>query len=148
MTSDEIKSLLEQVFFEDEYEVSEKEYEKYKERFKIFYLKVYSEKLNTHIPMITIKNYTIGTTIVNDVWQMIWSLPDQNYYMSIPGTSTKRNSKDVGDTKSFLMISKERLKDILLINKLNSNLMSNMKNMNEDSMNTIRDFKINNLCDI
>jgi hypothetical protein len=98
--------------------------------------------------MITIKNYTIGTTIVNDVWQMIWSLPDQNYYMSIPGTSTKRNSKDVGDTKSFLMISKERLKDILLINKLNSNLMSNMKNMNEDSMNTIRDFKINNLCDI
>jgi hypothetical protein len=120
MTSDEIKSLLEQVFFEDEYEVSEKEYEKYKERFKIFYLKVYSEKLNTHIPMITIKNYTIGTTIVNDVWQMIWSLPDQNYYMSIPGTSTKRNSKDVGDTKSFLMISKERLKDILLINKLNS----------------------------
>jgi len=148
MTSDEIKSLLEQVFFEDEYEVSEKEYEKYKERFKIFYLKVYSEKLNTHIPMITIKNYTIGTTIVNDVWQMIWSLPDQNYYMSIPGTSTKRNSKDVGDTKSFLMISKERLKDILLINKLNSNLMSNMKNMNEDSMNAIRYFKINNLCDI
>lgn len=148
MTSDEIKSLLEQVFFEDEYEVSEKEYEKYKERFKIFYLKVYSEKLNDHIPMITIKNHTIGTTIVNDVWQMIWSLPDQNYYMSIPGTSTKRNSKDVGDTKSFLMISKERLKDILLINKLNSNLMSNMKNMNEDSMNTIRDFKINNLCDI
>ena len=73
---------------------------------------------------------------------------DQNYYMSIPGTSTKRNSKDVGDTKSFLMISKERLKDILLINKLNSNLMSNMKNMNEDSMNAIRDFKINNLCDI
>lgn len=156
MTSDEIKSLLEQVFFEDEYEVSEKEYEKYKERFKIFYLKVYSEKLNAHIPMITIKNHTIGTTIVNDVWQMIWSLPkpkcaaclDQNYYMSIPGTSTKRNSKDVGDTKSFLMISKERLKDILLINKLNSNLMSNMKNMNEDSMNAIRDFKINNLCDI
>jgi hypothetical protein len=148
MTSDEIKSLLEKVFFEDEYEVSEEEYEKYKERFKIFYLKVYSEKLNTHIPMITIKNYTIGTTIVNDVWQMIWSLPDQNYYMSIPGTSTKRNSKDVGDTKSFLMISKERLKDILLINKLNSNLMSNMKNMNEDSMNAIRDFKINNLCDI
>ena len=148
MASDEIKSLLEQVFFEDEYEVSEKEYEKYKERFKIFYLKVYSEKLNTHIPMITIKNHTIGTTIVNDVWQMIWSLPDQNYYMSIPGTSTKRNSKDVGDTKSFLMISKERLKDILLINKLNSNLMSNMKNMNEDSMNAIRDFKINNLCDI
>ena len=148
MASDEIKSLLEQVFFEDEYEVSEKEYEKYKERFKIFYLKVYSEKLNAHIPMITIKNHTIGTTIVNDVWQMIWSLPDQNYYMSIPGTSTKRNSKDVGDTKSFLMISKERLKDILLINKLNSNLMSNMKNMNEDSMNAIRDFKINNLCDI
>ena len=148
MTSDEIKSLLEQVFFEDEYEVSEKEYEKYKERFKIFYLKVYSEKLNAHITMITIKNHTIGTTIVNDVWQMIWSLPDQNYYMSIPGTSTKRNSKDVGDTKSFLMISKERLKDILLINKLNSNLMSNMKSMNEDSMNVIRDFKINNLCDI
>jgi hypothetical protein len=31
MTSDEIKSLLQEVFFEDEYEVSEKEYEKYEQ---------------------------------------------------------------------------------------------------------------------
>ena len=148
MTSDEIKSLLQEVFFEDEYEVSEIEYEKYKEPLKRFYLKVYSEKLKHHTPMITIENYVIGTTIVHDVWEMIWSLPHQNYYMKIPGTSTKRNSKDVGDPKVFLMISKKKLKDILLINKLNSNLMSNMKSMNEDSMNAIRDFKINNLCDI
>jgi len=43
------------------------------------------------------------------------------------------------------MMSKEKLKDILLINKLNSNLMSDMKNMKEDSTRVIRDFKLNNL---
>ena len=145
MTSDEIKSLLQEVFFEDEYEVSEKEYEKYEQPLKRFYLKVYSEKLKHHTPMISITNYVIGTTIVDDVWEMIWSLPHQSYYMNIPGTSTKRNPKDVGDPKAFLMISKEKLKDILLINKLNSNLMSDMKNMKEDSTRVIRDFKLNNL---
>lgn len=33
---------------------------------------------------------------------------------------------------SKMLISKEKLKDILLINKLNSNLMSDMRNMKED----------------
>jgi hypothetical protein len=145
MTSDEIKSLLEEVFFEDEYEISEKEYEKYKQSLKRFYLKVYSEKLKHHTPMITIEKYVIGNIILDDVWEMIWSLPHQSYYMNIPGTSTKRNPKDVGDPKAFLMMSKEKLKDILLINKLNSNLMSDMKNMKEDSTRVIRDFKLNNL---
>jgi hypothetical protein len=42
-------------------------------------------------------------------------------------------------------MSKEKLNDILLINELNSNLMSDMKNMKEDSLRFIRDFKINNL---
>jgi len=145
MTSDEIKSLLEEVFFEDEYEISEKEYEKYEQSLKRFYLKVYSEKLKHHTPMINIQNYVIGTTILDDVWEMIWSLPNQNYYMKIPGTSNKRNLKDVGDPKVFLMMSKEKLKDILLINKLNNNLMSDMKNMSEDSTRVIRDFKLKNL---
>ena len=95
--------------------------------------------------MITIEKYVIGNLILDDVWEMIWSLPHQSYYMNIPGTSTKRNPKDVGDPKAFLMMSKEKLKDILLINKLNSNLMSDMKNMKEDSTRVIRDFKLNNL---
>jgi helix-turn-helix protein len=145
MTSYEIKSLLQEVFFEDEYEVSEKEYDRYEQSLKRFYLKVYSEKLKNHTSMIIIENYVIGNLILDDVWEMIWSLPNQNYYMKIPGTSTKRNPKDVGDPKAFLMISKEKLKDILLINKLNSNLMSDMKNMSEDSTRVIRDFKLNNL---
>ena len=143
MTSDEIKSLLQEVFFEDKYEISETtnlHIDKNK-----FYLKVYSEKLGHHTPMITIENYTIGRNIVQDVWEMVWNLPNQKYYTNIPGTSTKRNPKDVGDPKAFLMISKEKLNDILLINKLNSDLMSDMKNMKEDSLKVIRDFKINNL---
>ena len=143
MTSDEIKSLLQEVFFEDKYEISETtnlHIDKNK-----FYLKVYSEKLGHHTPMITIENYTIGRNIVQDVWEMVWNLPNQKYYTNIPGTSTKRNPKDVGDPKAFLMMSKEKLKDILLINKLNNNLMSDMKNMSEDSIRLIRDYKLNNL---
>ena len=145
MTSDEIKSLLQEVFFEDEYEVSEKEYEKYKQPLKRFYLKVYSENLKHHTPMLVVDNYIIGTTIVEDVWQITWTLPNQNYYMKIPGTSTKRNPKDVGDPKSFLMLSKQKLKDVILINEMNRRLMEDMRRMDKEPIEIVRDFKLNNI---
>jgi len=95
--------------------------------------------------MIVIENLIIGTTIVEDVWEMNWTLPKQNYHMNIPGTSTKRNPKDVGDPKAFLMLSKEKLNDILLINALNENLMSDMKEMDENPTKIVRDFKLKNI---
>ena len=95
--------------------------------------------------MIVIQNYIIGTTICSDIWEMIWTLPNQNYYMKIPGTSIKRNPKDVGDPKGFLMLSKEKLKDILLINKLNSTLMDDMMEMKGNSVKMVRDNKLKKL---
>jgi hypothetical protein len=92
-----------------------------------------------------IENYIIGTTICDDVWEMTWSLPKQNYYMKIPGTSTKRNPKDVGDPKAFLMLSKEKLKDILSMRMMNKNLMSDLKGMKENPMEMVRDFKLKNI---
>lgn len=145
MNADEMKLLLEEVFFEDEYRISEKNYKKYDVEVMSFSLKVYSEKLKRHMVAIVVENYLIGTTICEDVWEMTWSLPRQNYYMNIPGTSTKRNPKDVGDPKAFLMLSKEKLKDILLISKLNRNLMSDLKGMKENSMEMVRDFKLKSI---
>lgn len=145
MNADEMKSLLEEVFFEDEYRIAEKSYKKYDVEVICFNLKVYSEKLKRHIVEMVIENYIIGTTICDDVWEMTWSLPKQNYYMKIPGTSTKRNPKDVGDPKAFLMLSKEKLKDILLMRMMNKNLMSDLKGMKENPMEMVRDFKLKNI---
>lgn len=145
MNADEMKSLLEEVFFEDEYRIAEKSYKKYDVEVICFNLKVYSEKLKRHMVEMVIENYIIGTTICDDVWEMTWSLPKQNYYMKIPGTSTKRNPKDVGDPKAFLMLSKEKLKDILLMRMMNKNLMSDLKGMKENPMEMVRDFKLKNI---
>lgn len=145
MNADEMKSLLEEVFFEDEYRIAEKSYKKYDVEVICFNLKVYSEKLKRHMVEMVIENYIIGTTICDDVWEMTWSLPKQNYYMKIPGTSTKRNPKDVGDPKAFLMLSKEKLKDILLMRMMNKNLMSDLKGMKDNPMEMVRDFKLKNI---
>ncbi len=145
MNADEMKSLLEEVFFEDEYRIAGKNYKKYDVEVICFNLKVYSEKLKRYIIEMVIENYIIGTTICDDVWEMTWSLPKQNYYMKIPGTSTKRNPKDVGDPKAFLMLSKEKLKDILSMRMMNKNLMSDLKGMKENPMEMVRDFKLKNI---
>ena len=145
MTADEIKSLLEEVFFEDEYEIGEINYFKYHIPLKRFYVKCYSEKMSKRMTMLVVDNYIIGTTIVEDVWQITWTLPKQNYYMNIPGTSTKRNPKDVGDPKSFLMLSKEKLKDVILINEMNRRLMEDMGRMKDEPTEIVRDFKLNKI---
>ncbi len=138
MTAEEIKNLLEEVFFEDKYKIVGSGYKVLAK----FYVKAYSEKLDKHTVYITIANYAIGSTVYNDVWEMVWSLPTQNYYMNIPGTSIKRNPKDIGDPKAFLMLSKEKLDDVLLIIELNNNLLSDMKEMGKNPIALIRDFKI------
>ena len=145
MSAEEIKSLLEEVFFEDEYRIDDVCYNKYETNLKRMFVKCYSEKLNKHATMLVIENYIIGTTIVEDVWQINWTLPKQNYYTKIPGTSTKRNPKDVGDPKAFLMLSKEKLNDILLINTLNEKLMSDMNEMDRNPTKIVRDFKLKNI---
>ena len=145
MNADEIKSLLKEVFFEEEYKIAGSEYVKYNLSLKRFYVKCYSEKLDNHMSMLVIDNYIIGTTIVEDVWQITWVLPNQNYYMKIPGTSTKRNPKDVGDPKSFLMLSKQKLKEVILINEMNRRLMEDMKRMDKEPIEIVRDFKLNNI---
>ena len=142
MTADEIKSLLEAVFFEDEYEIYDVDYVKYGHKLKRIFVKCYSERLNKHMAMLFVDNYIIGTTIVEDVWRITWTLPNQNYYMNIPGTSTKRNPKDIGDTKSFLMLSKQKLKDVILINKMNRRLMEDMRRMDNEPTEIVRDFKL------
>ena len=142
MTADEIKSLLEAVFFEDEYEIYDVDYVKYGHKLKRIFVKCYSERLNKHMAMLFVDNYIIGTTIVEDVWRITWTLPNQNYYMNIPGTSTKRNPKDIGDTKSFLMLSKQKLKDVILINEMNRRLMEDMRRMDNEPTEIIRDFKL------
>jgi len=145
MNTNELRELLKEVFCEDEYNISETDYIKYDEELTRFNIKVYSKKMNKHMVMIVIENYVIGTTICKDIWKMIWSLPNQNYYMKIPGTSIKRNPKDVGDPKFFLILSKDKINDILLINELNNNLISDMKEMDKNSMVMVRDNKLKKL---
>ena len=137
MSADEIKSLLEEAFFEEEYRIKEECYKKYGDDLKRFYIMCYSKKLKKHIMrMVTIQNYITGTAVHEDVWEMVWTLPTQNYYMNIPGEE---------DAKSFLMLSKEKLKEILLINEMNKNLLDDMMKMDRNPREIIRDFKLERL---
>ena len=134
MSTEEIKSFLEEAFFEEEYRIKEECYKKYGDDLKRFYIMCYSKKLKKHIiPMVTIQNYITGTAVHEDVWEMVWTLPTQNYYMNIPSEE---------DVKSFLMLSKEKLKEILLINEMNKNLLDDMVKMNRNPREIIRDFKL------
>lgn len=145
MNGDEIKSLLHEVFFEDEYKISEEDYKKYDTPMKRFYIKCYDNRLKSYFTKIVIDNLIIGTTIVGDKWSMRWSLPSQNYRMDIPGTSIDRNPKDVGDSKAFLLLSKEKLKDILLINDMNRNLLEDIQRMDKHPIEIIREYKLKEL---
>jgi hypothetical protein len=134
MSTEEIKSFLEEAFFEEEYRIKEECYKKYGDDLKRFYIMCYSKKLKKHIiPMVTIQNYITGTAVHEDVWEMVWTLPTQNYYMNIPSEE---------DVKSFLMLSKEKLKEILLINEMNKNLLDDMVKMDRNPREIIRDFKL------
>lgn len=134
MSADEIKGFLEEAFFEEEYRIKEEYYKKYGDDLKRFYIMCYSKKLKKHImQMVTIQNYITGTAVHEDVWEMVWTLPTQNYYMNIPSEE---------DVKSFLMLSKEKVKEILLINEMNKNLLDDMVKMDRNPREIIRDFKL------
>jgi hypothetical protein len=134
MSADEIKGFLEEAFFEEEYRIKEECYKKYGDDLKRFYIMCYSKKLKRHITqMVTIQNYITGTAVHEDVWEMVWTLPTQNYYMNIPSEE---------DVKSFLMLSKEKVKEILLINEMNKNLLDDMVKMDRNPREIIRDFKL------
>jgi hypothetical protein len=134
MSADEIKGFLEEAFFEEEYRIKEECYKKYGDNLKRFYIMCYSKKLKKHIIlMVTIQNYITGTAVHEDVWEMVWTLPTQNYYMNIPSEE---------DVKSFLMLSKEKVKEILLINEMNKNLLDDMVKMDRNPREIIRDFKL------
>ena len=133
MSADEIKGFLEEAFFEEEYRIKEECYKKYGDDLKRFYIMCYSKKLKKHFPNVTIQNYITGTAVHEDVWEMVWTLPTQNYYMNIPSEE---------DVKSFLMLSKEKLKEILLINEMNKNLLDDMAKMERNPREIIRDFKL------
>ena len=134
MSADEIKGFLEEAFFEEEYRIKEECYKKYGDDLKRFYIMCYSKKLKKHIIlMVTIQNYITGTAVHEDVWEMVWTLPTQNYYMNIPSEE---------DVKSFLMLSKEKVKEILLINEMNKNLLDDMVKMDRNPREIIRDFKL------
>jgi len=135
MNTNDLRELLNEVFFEDKYKITETNHIKYNEELTRFNVKVYSKKMSKHMTMIVIENYIIGTTICKDVWEINWSLPQQNYYMKIPGT----------DPKYFLMLSKDKINDILLINELNNNLINDMKEIDKNLMTMIRDYKLKKL---
>ena len=131
MNADEIRSLLEEVFFEEEYEIGEQEYERRGQPLMRLYVKHYSERLKRHMPMIGIEN----NAIVDDVWQMTWALATQKYSMKIPNANAR----------TFLMLAKEKLKDILTINRMSEKLLSDMREMDKNPDAILRDFKLNRL---
>lgn len=142
MNGNEIKSLFEDVFFEDKYEISESTKIKYGNNLPIFYLKRYSDKIKRNIACLVIHNYIIGTTIIDDVWEVVL---DTDIQMVIPGTSINRNPKDVGDSKAFVYLLKEKIEEYFRIKEMKDNFNKDIQLMKKDPIKIIREFKLNKM---
>jgi len=146
MTIDDINNILIEIFFEDVYKIQTSDFTYHGKKIKRINLKVFSEKLNNYVDIIFyIENLILGTTVFDDVFQINLTLPKQNYYLTIPGTSKDRNPKDIGDPKAFLQLLKEKVKDIQKINELNNKLFSDVQKLDKTPMKEIRNFKLDNL---
>lgn len=142
MNGYEIKSLFEEVFFEDRYEIIESTKIKYGNVLPLFYLKRYSDRLKCKISCMVIHNYIIGTTIVDDAWEIIL---ENDITILIPGTSIKRNPKDVGDTKAFVNLLKEKVEEYFRIKEIKDNFNKDIRLMKTDPIKIIRDYKLKNI---
>lgn len=147
MKKDEILSLFNDVFFEDEYSFSDKSEKLYNRTKHVIYLKRYSKKLDKHIAFITISNHIIGTIICDDIWEIKIPLliGDGHITMKIPGTSSQRNPKDVGDCVSFLYLLKEKITEYFLIKDTQDKFYHDMNLMKNNPDRIVREFKINQL---
>lgn len=147
MKKDEIVSLFNEVFFEDEYSISDKSEKIYGCTKHVIYLKRYSKKLDKHVASITISNYIIGTLVCDDIWEIKIPLliGDGHFTMKIPGTSFKRNPRDVGDYESFVYLLKEKIIEYFIIKDMQDNFYKDISLMKNDTNRIVREFKINQL---
>lgn len=146
MKKDEIVSLFNEVFFEDEYSVSSEIHKMFNSKRNIIYLKRYSKNIEKHIAFITISNQVIGTIICDDIWEIkIPLLNGKSIFINIPGTSFLRNPKDVGDYESFVYLLKEKIIEYFLIKDMQDKFYKDIFLMKNDPNKIVREFKINQL---
>jgi hypothetical protein len=143
MTSDEIKSLFKEIFFEDKWEINESTKSRYGKDWPIFYIKRQSNKTNSKLACVRIDNYIIGTTILDDVWEL--SIDGGEIRIVIPGTSFKRNPKDVGDPKAFVGLLKDKIEEYFKIKEMKNSLNNDICLMKNDPNKIIRDYKLKQL---
>lgn len=149
MKSQEIKSLFEEVFFEDKWEISESTKNRYGKDCPFFYIKRQSDRLKSKIACCKLYNYAAPgysnnfpvVTILDDVWEL--SLDD--IIMIIPGTSTERNPKDVGDPKVFVNLFKEKIEEYFKIKEMKDSFNNDISLMKNNPIKIIRDYKLNRL---
>ena len=144
MKSQEIKSLFEEVFFEDKWEIKEFTGRRLGKDCPFFHIKRQSDRLKRKIACCKLYNYAEPgsvVTILDDVWEL--SLDDIT--MIIPGTSTERNPKDVGDPKVFVNLFKEKIEEYFKIKEMEDSFNNDISLMKNNPVKIIRDYKLNKL---
>ena len=139
MNSQEIKSLFEEVFFEDEWEIKESIISRYGNDWPIFYLKRQSDKLKSKVACCKIHNYCIGTTIIDDIWELVL---DTDIRMIIPGTSIDAK---VVDSKAFVSLFKEKVEEYFKIKEMKVDFNRDINLMKNDPNKIVREYKLNKL---
>ncbi len=132
MEGNYLKGILEKVFSEEIYEIREDKWNKYGHDMERFYICRYNERLDGYFAMITIETWILGCAPMPGKWEMLWTLPGQNYYMLVHEE----------DPFSFLSISKEKLETCVRINQMKEQLMADMKVMDTEPTRLVRDYKI------
>lgn len=132
MEGNVLKGILEKVFSEKIYEIREDRWTKYGHEMERFRICRYNERLGGYFVMIAIETWILGCTPMPGKWEMVWTLPDQNYYMLVHEE----------DPFSFLSISKEKLENCVKINQMKEKLMADMRLMDTEAARLVRDYKL------
>lgn len=133
MKSIELKDILNEVFHEsDKYEIVESDKLKYGNNESIFYIKRYSDKLSSKISCVVIKPYYIGTSNIDDNWELTFESVISMVISNL-------------DVRGYLLLFKYNMENYYRIDKMCFDNYNEFQEMKKSPIMSIRNNKLNKI---
>jgi len=133
MKSDEILILLKEVF--EEHDIVESNYKKFNLTFDRFYIKRYIPKFKSKLSIGEVKQLLIGTTLIEDTWEVILSTVNQSFVFKI----------ERGFERQSLEIIKDWYDEYKKIDDSRNLLMSKYSRIRKNFKEELREHQLNKL---
>lgn len=133
MKSDEILILLKEVFFD--HDIVESNYKKFNLTFDRFYIKRYIPKFKSKLSIAEVKQLLVGTTVVEDTWEVDLSTINQSFVFRIEN----------GFERQSLEIIKDWYEEYKKIDDARNLLMRKYSRIRKNFKEELRDYQLNKL---